>query len=200
MAMNLSLYPSQNIILTEHGAFFYHRTWVTPSDDSWRLNFAGFTPNLDINAGFGCVLRDQNAIFKAGYAAPIRNSGDGTETELIALYIGLDIAQRQGVDYLEIEGDYSFVMQILTGVVDPMSFSLPSSVRKLLGECRKLIGKFRSVKAHEVHFHANEPAKQLAVMGSQLDEAVQWLDNIPSPIADSIILDVIGRWMPLDGP
>lgn len=119
---------------------FLPQNLVTPSDDSWRLNFAGFTPNSDINVGFGCVLRDQNAIFKAGYAAPIRDSGDATETELIALYVGLDIAQRQGVDYLEIEGDYSFVMQNLTGVVDPMSFSMPTSVRELLGECIKLMG------------------------------------------------------------
>lgn len=59
---------------------------------------------------------------------------------MIALYVGLDIAQRQGVDYLEIEGDYSVVMQNLTGVVDPMSFSMPTSVRELLGECIKLMG------------------------------------------------------------
>ncbi|GMY33311.1 Ribonuclease H-like domain containing protein [Fagus crenata] len=200
MAMNLNHVPVQNIVHTENGVLVHCRTWIPPSDDSWKLSFAGCTPGSALfKAGVGIVVRDQNAIFKTAFAAPIRNFGNQTVTELTALNLGLDLALKQGVDFIEIEGDYSPVINILTSE-DVVPSSFPSSVRTLVVECGDLLNKFRSVLVRQVHFQANESANTLAVVGCELDESFQWINKPPQVIAESLILDVIGRWMPLAGP
>lgn len=196
MDTNLTLGPAQPTVDTEYGVLVHSISWVTPYEDSWRLNFSGYTTGAaNGNAGAGCVLRDQNAIFKAACAAPIKDCENVEMTELVALNLGLDIALRQGVDYIEIAGDYSIVIRLLAGE----SIPFPSSVQSLIEECSYFLAKFRGVMIRQVPIHANEPANLLAIFGSGFEEPLQWFDKPPPEIADSLIGDVIGRWMPLDG-
>lgn len=197
MALNLTPGSLQHPLHMENVLLVRRVAWLTPGDDSWRLNFAGYSasvPNGD--AGIGCILRDQNAIFKAGYAAPIRDSGNVTKTELISLKIGLEIALRLGIDYLEIAGDYSIVIRLLLGELLP----LPPSVQVLLEECYHFLAQFRSTRIRQLHIHANEPANKLAIIGAELEEPLHWVDKAPPEIAESLLADVIGRWMPLADP
>lgn len=73
MDKNLTLGPAQPTVDTEYGVLVHSISWDTPFEDSWRLNFSGYTGAADGSAGVGCVLRDQNAIFKAACAAPIKD-------------------------------------------------------------------------------------------------------------------------------
>ncbi|WRX09491.1 Ribonuclease H domain - like 4 [Theobroma cacao] len=97
----------------------HHIAWIPPSDDSWKLNFAG---SIGSNSGgSGCVLRDQNGIFKVACATPSQGYKDLIMAELIALRHGLIIAIKYGVNYIEIEGDQSLVIQMLVGQAIPFS-------------------------------------------------------------------------------
>lgn len=183
---------SQKFLITDQGAFVHHIAWTPTNDDSWKLNFAGCTSDLSSKAGIGCVLRDQNAIFKVACAAPLRDCDSITKAELMALRLGLDLAITQGVDYLEVEGDYPIVFRLLQGRILPLS----SSTETLLEQCIRYLERFRRVKVRQVNFKANEVANAIATMSTDQEEPRHWFDEPPSEIAQMLVSDVIGRWMP----
>ncbi|KAK3227294.1 hypothetical protein Dsin_007156 [Dipteronia sinensis] len=183
---------SQKIVYTDNGVLYHHISWTPSSDDSWRINFAGQVAAESKNAGAGFILRDQNAKFKAAYAAPVRNCNLRLEAELVGLKHGLVMAIRHGVDYLEIEGDYSIEMRVLAG-----EQIIPSSanINKLAKKCSYLLKQFFSVKICQVDFDSNQGANEVAAIGINLKKHKKWLGEPPSNIYEILITDVIGRWI-----
>ncbi|KAA8524105.1 hypothetical protein F0562_010464 [Nyssa sinensis] len=177
--------PFQAIIHTGNGKMVPYVAWTTTFEDSWRLNFAGSTMGESNIAGTGCILHDQNAIFKAAYAAPLKDSSNGVETELSALKFGLCVAIHQGVDYLEIEGDSAMAMRLLLGNISPFSLR----IKEHLDQCMFLIGKLQTVMLHTVEDYANRAANKLAAMATDLSEPMHWIEEPPSAIIQILIED-----------
>ncbi|XP_022760086.1 uncharacterized protein LOC111306518 [Durio zibethinus] len=168
----------------------YHVAWIPPSDNSWKLNFAGCI--RPIGTGAGCILRDQNAIFKVACAVPIKACRDLVMAELIALKHGLIIAINYGVDYIEIEGDQPLVIQMLQGHQATPFYEI---CRGVLHECFNCIKNFRSVKVHQIHQYSNCAANDIARIATELQELSYWDGNPPSAIVNTLVTDVIGRWI-----
>lgn len=183
----------ESSIFTDQGVFVHHVAWTPTSNDSWKLNFACCTTQLSNTTGAGCLLRDQNAVFKAACAAPLKDCESITMAELIALHHGLDIAVTQGVDYLEVEGDFSIVFQLLQGQILPLS----SSTETLLEDCVQYFRRFRSLKVRQIKHGANAVAKKIAALSIGLAEPGYWFDKPPSDIAELLFGDVVGRWVPV---
>ncbi|KAK4834157.1 hypothetical protein QYF36_017901 [Acer negundo] len=180
------------IVYTDNGVLYHHISWTPSSDDSWRINFAGQVAAGSKNAGAGIILRDQNAKFKAAYAAPVRNCNRRLEAELVGLKHGLIMAIRHGVDYLEIEGDYLIEMQVLAGEqIIPSSANINKHAKK----CSYLLKQFRSVKISQVDFDSNQGANEVATIGIDLKKRKKWLAEPPSNISGILITDVIGHWI-----
>ncbi|KAL5741903.1 hypothetical protein ACOSP7_028635 [Xanthoceras sorbifolium] len=180
---------SPNLSNPNNSELYHFISWTPPSDQSWRINFAGYV-NGSKKAGAGCILRDQNAKFKAACAVPVMNCNNLVGAELTGLKHGLVMAIKQGVDYLEIEGDYSPAMRLLFGEV---SIPLSSKIYQLVDHCSYLLNQFRSVKIREVNIDINSGANEVATIGICLKNPKQWLDEPPSEISEILITDVIGR-------
>lgn len=171
----------------------HHVAWIPPSDYSWKLNFAGLVVDRESGtAGVGFILRDENAMFKAGCAAPVDDCDDIIIAELTALSHGLEVAMNQGVEYLEIEGDCAIVFQVLHRRVEPVS----SFAQDLLDQCIHYIQAFRCAKIRRVNNHSNVAANKMAAIAIGEDEAIFWFSKPPPEISEILVEDVIGRWVP----
>ncbi|KAK2651234.1 hypothetical protein Ddye_018723 [Dipteronia dyeriana] len=169
----------------------YHISWTPVSDESWRINFVGHVVDGCENAGAGFILRDQNAKFKAACAAPVINCSSRLGAELVGLKHGLDMALKLGVDYLEVETDNSIAMKVIFGVSIPSS----SSSKQFIEDCSYLLKQFRCVKFGQVDIHSNQGANEVAAIGIGLKKPIEWLDEPPTYISETLTMDVIGRWI-----
>ncbi|XP_024928418.1 uncharacterized protein LOC107416686 isoform X2 [Ziziphus jujuba] len=153
------------------------------------------TPGSSIftDQGAGCLMRDQNAIFRAACAAPLKDCESITVAELTALHHGLEIAVTQGVDYLEVEGDHPIVFQLLQGQILPLS----SSTETLLEECIQYFRRFRSLNIRQVKHSVNAVANKIATLSIGRVEPCYWFDKPPSEITELLLGDVVGRWVPI---
>ncbi|KAL3745785.1 hypothetical protein ACJRO7_014837 [Eucalyptus globulus] len=169
-----------------------HFSWIPPVEpDAWKLNFAGYFIDEDMVAGTGCILRDQNGVFVAACAGPVKKCGTPTMAHLMALEQGLDVAMRLGVDYLEVEGEHPDVIRMIQRTFMP---STPG-MAILLDRCFDLLDGFRKVMVRRIHHLSNEAANVLAAKGRRLEELVHWNDEPPSDIAPVLVTDVIGQWV-----
>lgn len=191
--MSLPSEFSRMYLATNHGFVAHHVAWIPTSDGSWKLNFAGLVADRKSGiAGAGFILRDANAIFKAGCAEPVENCDDIITAELMALFHGLEAAMNQGVEYLEIEGDYGLLFQVLHRRVEPVS---PVSL-ELLDRCIRFIQAFRDAKVRQVNKHSNVAANKMAAIGVGEEEPIFWFNVPPPEISEILVDDVIGRWVP----
>ncbi|KAJ7964624.1 Ribonuclease H-like domain containing protein [Quillaja saponaria] len=194
MALNLNFNPS-NIFCTEQGTYIRFIAWIPPSDDSWRLNFGSYNEDDDESGfiGVGCLLRDDKAVFKAGYADAYSDCGDNiTLVELKALKVGLLLAVKNGVDYIEIEGDNSIVVRILKGEIIPLCPVL----KDITAECVEIMIKsFRQIIIRRIDVNGNKGATGLAIVGFDNQKTFSWQNEAPQGINKILINDVIGRWI-----
>ncbi|CAB4274013.1 unnamed protein product [Prunus armeniaca] len=73
-------------------------------------------------------MRDHNAVFKAAFAQHVEMVSSFTRAQSTAFSRALEFAKREGVDYLEIEGNHPFVFRMMWGDVTRTS----SMIRGLL--------------------------------------------------------------------
>lgn len=169
-----------------------HVSWIPPVEpDAWKLNFAAYFIDEDMVAGTGCVLRDQNAVFVAACAGPVKKCNNPTMAHLVALEQGLNVAMRLGVDYLEVEGEHPDVIRMIQRTLMPSTPSMAT----LLDRCFDLLDGFRKVMVRRIHHLSNEAANVLASTGRRLEEPVHWTDEPPSDIVTILVTDVIGQWV-----
>ncbi|EOX93219.1 Uncharacterized protein TCM_002059 [Theobroma cacao] len=105
--------------------------------------------------------------------------------ELIALRHGLIIAIKYGVDYIEIEGDQSLVIQMLVRQAIPFS----KICQSILADCVKYIKSFRSVKVHQIDEYSNDAANNIARIATELEETSHWDGWVPTKIANILVTD-----------
>ncbi|PON38746.1 Ribonuclease H-like domain containing protein [Parasponia andersonii] len=177
---------------TGHDLLVYHISWIPPSDCSWKLNFAGFVADCESGiAGVGFILRDENAIFKAGCAEPVNECDNIVTAELLALTHGLEVAMNQGIDFIEIEGDCVPLLELLYCQAEPMS----SYAQELLDQCIDFIKSFRGVNIRRINSYSNGAANKMAALAISEDEPIFWFGQPPPEISEILVEDVIGRWV-----
>lgn len=113
--MNLPSCSSKAFKSTTRSILAFHVAWIPSTDISWKLNFAGFVADHQTGTGGATfILRDENAILKSACALPVEQAENLFVAELMALRHDLQTAVKQGVEYLEIEGDCSSCFKCCT--------------------------------------------------------------------------------------
>ncbi|OMO89004.1 hypothetical protein COLO4_19990 [Corchorus olitorius] len=140
-----------------------HFAWIPPSDDSWKLNYAGFVgPN---GSGSGCVLRDQNAFFKAACARPLKDCKDLILAELDGLHQGLMLAIS--VKVRQIYEISNIAANTVAGIAAQfLSASEEISAAAFNDDADRLKLPQHYNKAHLKMHDKSKPQPQLAVMNS----------------------------------
>lgn len=190
MALDWNPVAPVRFIPSENGLVIHYIAWTPPFEDSWKLSFAGCTNVKFDKVGIGCVLRDQNAIFKHAVSAPVIGCTCTIEIELEALRFGLCEAVKLGIDYLEIEGESETAMRVILGHISPSTLL----TQLLFDECVSTIGKFQMVSFHPVHDYANRAARKLAKNAIDEGQLVRWSKKTPPAISKILIEDIIGRY------
>ncbi|CAB4304474.1 unnamed protein product [Prunus armeniaca] len=121
--------PSQRMLITNKGPCVRYIAWM---NDFWKLSFTGHYKHESKTASVGCIMRDHNAVFKAAFAQHVGMVSSFTRAQLTAFSRALEFAKREGVDYLEIEGNHPFVFRMMWGNVTRTS----SMIRGLVNKCR----------------------------------------------------------------
>lgn len=190
MILDLNPIAAVRFFSSENGGMFHYVAWTPPFENSWKLNFAGsIYDGFDIG-GVGCVLRDENGIFKSALSAPVKGYTCAVATELAALKYGLYEAVLQGSDYLEIEGESEIAMRVILGQIKPSS----PLIQNLFIECVSILDNFRMVRFHPVRGYVNRAANKLVELAIDKDETMRWPKEPPSTISEILIEDVIGRY------
>ncbi|KAK9904525.1 hypothetical protein M0R45_000608 [Rubus argutus] len=168
-----------------------HRTPL--SAGWWKLNYA-FAYNRTSRRVFACcILRDQNAQFKAIYAGCVGNNVHNiTLAALNAFRCAAGLAASEGGDPLEIEGENQTVFRLLRGEIP----SPNETTRELVGQCLGEFNRLRMVWFRCVEPHANVAANRLARIAMNTEQTWFFVDNLPAQIAEILNIDVNGHYVP----
>lgn len=137
-------------------------------------------------------MRDHNAVFKAAIAGLSLKISDGVVAHLTAFSRAVDFAITEGIDYLQIEGNHPFVFEMITGET-----KIPDSLtRGLVFRCIHDLQKLRSVTFCSVTMGDKFSANLLPRIATERQRLEFWPDIPPKEVAEGLVLNVIGRWMP----
>lgn len=186
--------PIQKFIVNDKNEIFVHKiVWTPPFTGSWKLNYAYACNRTSRKAFVGCILRCQNANFKALYAGPVgQGARSSTDAALMAITCGIGLAASQGGDSLEIEGENETMFSLVTGQIPPSN----EATRELVARCLQELHNLRRVVFRCVQPDANEAATLLAKMAMEMEATWFYVDNPPPEIAAILDADVNGRYVP----
>ncbi|KAI4308609.1 hypothetical protein L6164_031665 [Bauhinia variegata] len=140
-----------------------------------------------------CILRDQIGFFQAACAKPLKLCDDFLVAELKALKKGLKLALKEGVDYLEIEGNVEILCNLLAG-----DFALfPFSAKTIARKCFDLMLYFRGINARQAQFQTDYAVRKVAAEAANSKEPRYWQKRISPEIAEILAGDILGRWIPV---
>lgn len=113
--------PIQKFIVNDKNEIFVHKiVRMPPFTGPWKLNYVYACNRTSSKAFVGCILRCQNADFKALYAGPVgQDAGSSTDSALMAMTCAIGLAASQGGDSLEIEGENETMFSLVTGQIPP---------------------------------------------------------------------------------
>ncbi|CAL9013309.1 unnamed protein product, partial [Prunus brigantina] len=150
--------PSPRMLITHKGPCVSYIAWTPPLNGFWKLSLTGHYKHASKTASVGCIMRDHNAVFKAAFAQHVGKVSSFTRAQLTAFSRAIEFAKREGVDYLEIEGNHPFVFRMMWGDVTRTS----SMIRGLL-----INADIRSVRPRHVNMYGNLAANLLARISLQ---------------------------------
>ncbi|KAK9924214.1 hypothetical protein M0R45_032596 [Rubus argutus] len=186
--------PIQKFIVNDKNEIFVHKiVWTPPFAGPWKLNYVYACNRTSRKSFVGCILRCQNADFKALYAGPVgQDAGSSTDAALMAMTCAIGLAASQGGDSLEIEGENETMFSLVTGQIPPTN----EATRELVARCLQELHNLRRVVFRCVQPDANEAATLLAKMAMETEETWFCVDNPPPEIAAILDADVNGRYVP----
>ncbi|KAM0959142.1 hypothetical protein EV1_024152 [Malus domestica] len=184
--------PFLDMLFANQIVLAQHISWTSPPNNAWKISFAGHHEPESGTGSFACIVRDHNAVFKTAIAGPSGKVSDGVVAHLTAFSRAVDFAITEGIDYLQIEGNHPFVFEMITGET-----KIPDSLtRGLVFRCIHDLQKLKSVTFRSVTMGDNFAANLLARIATERQRVEFWPDIPPKEVAESLVLDVIGRWMP----
>jgi len=116
--------------------------WKTPQEGWVKLNCDGAHKSLVNLSGCGGLIRDSSGNCLNSYARKI-GSCDALHAEIVCMYIGMDMARRQGITHLQVESDSSLLVDMVTGKCN------------INGNVPTLIQRIRDLKNMSWHVHIN---------------------------------------------
>ncbi|KAM5580171.1 hypothetical protein ABKV19_009757 [Rosa sericea] len=189
--------PIQKFMVTENEIFIHKIVWMRPFAGSWKLNYAYAYNQTSRKAFVGCVIRSENAAFKALLAGVAGQDARSTsDAALMALTAAVGLAVSQGGDFLEIEGENETTFSLVTGQIPPSD----ELTRELMFRCLRELQNFRRVEFRHVKPDTNEAANHLARMAMETEESWFYADNPPPEVAAILDADVNGRYVPWEHP
>ncbi|KAL6287037.1 hypothetical protein ACE6H2_011427 [Prunus campanulata] len=123
------------------------------------------------------LIRDHNVVFKAAFAQHVGMVSSFTRAQFTAFSRALEFAKREGVNYLEIEGNHPFVFRMMWGDVTRTS----SMIRGLVNKCRCDLRQIRSVGLRHVNMYGNLAANLLVriILQPQQEEKFLYVPGTP---------------------
>ncbi|XP_021826580.1 uncharacterized protein LOC110767363 [Prunus avium] len=162
--------PSPRMLITNKGPCVCYIAWTPRLNGFWKLSFTGHYKYESKTASVGCIMRYHNAVLKAAFAQHVGMVSSFTRAQSTAFSRALEFAKREGVDYLEIEGNHPFVFRIMWGDVTRTS----SVIRGLVNKCRCDLRQIRSVRLRHVNMYGNLAANLLARIPLQPQQERSW--------------------------
>lgn len=166
-------------------------SWTAPPLDWAALNTDGAARGSPGPAGGGGVLRDCRGHFIRGFAANFGHC-NAYKAEVLALELGLRMAQQQGITKLIIQMDNKACIEALQN--DQL---LGGEYVHLLSVCRNIISSFgNNIRMFHCYREGNKVADRLANVGIVRIEGITYFDVPPIEIRDTLREDVIGVTTP----
>ena len=103
--------------------------WKWPRDGWVKLNCDGAQKSSINLSGCGDLLRDSNGDCLISYARKI-GACDEFHTEMWAMYLGLELAQRRRITHLQVESDSKVLVDMITGNCN-INGSVPTLIRRI---------------------------------------------------------------------
>jgi hypothetical protein len=103
--------------------------WNRPREGWVKLNCDG-THKSSVNlSGCGGLLRDSSGVCLVSYARKL-GTCDALVAEMWGMYLGMDLAMRQGMTHLQVDSDSKLLVDMVTGNCT-INGNIPTLVRRI---------------------------------------------------------------------
>ncbi|PNX95042.1 ribonuclease H [Trifolium pratense] len=142
-------------------------------------------------SGCGGLLRDNNDICLSSFARKI-GSCDALHAEMWGMYIGMDLARRQGITHLQVESDSKVLVEMVTGNYND-NRNIPTLVRRI----RDLTNLNWHVQINHTWREGNKSADWLANYSLTLNSFdLHVLETPPREFQSLLFYDSSGTCLP----
>jgi ribonuclease HI len=165
--------------------------WKRPREGWIKLNCDGaYKDSLGL-AGCGGLFRDSDGRWIKGYSRKI-GTCDALSAEMWGMYLGMQLAWRQGFHHLQVESDSKSLVDMITGKVK-FNGNPPTLVRRI-GELIKLNWQ---VQFNHTCREGNISADWMANFSFSLNSFnIHVMETPPNEVSNLLFADVSGACMP----
>jgi len=165
--------------------------WKTPREGWVKLNCDGAHKSSSSLSGCGGLLRDSMGNCLNSYARKI-GSCDALHAEMWGMYIGMDMARRQGITHLQVESDSKILVDMVTGKCN-INGNVPTLIRRI----RDLKNMSWQVQINHIWREGNRSADWLANFSLSLDSFdLHVIETPPRELRCLLFDDISGACMP----
>jgi ribonuclease HI len=165
--------------------------WKQPQDGWFKLNCDGAHKSSINLSGCGGLLRNSYGICVSSFARKI-GSCDALHAEMWGMYIGMDLARRQGITHLQVESDSKVLVDMVTGNCK-VNGRIPTLIRRI----RDLKTLDWQVQINHTWREGNRSADWLANFSLTLDSFdLHIVETPPRELRSLIFDDLSGACMP----
>ncbi|WJX23886.1 hypothetical protein P8452_13068 [Trifolium repens] len=165
--------------------------WKSPQEGWVKLNCDGSQNDRASLAGCGGLLRDSNGKWIKGYSRKI-GSCDALHAEMWGMYLGMDLAWRQGITHLHVESDSKVLVDMVTNRV-----KLDGRTPTLVLRIKHLLALSWQVILSHTWREGNRSADWLANFSYSLDSFdIHVLETPPRELQSMLFDDISGACMP----
>ncbi|GAU44764.1 hypothetical protein TSUD_246570 [Trifolium subterraneum] len=164
--------------------------WKQPQEGWIKLNCDGAHKSSINLSGCGGLLRDNNGNCLSSFARKI-GSCDALQAEMWGMYIGMNLARRQGITHLQVESDSKMLVDMVTG-----NCNVNENIPTLIKCIRSLKNMNWHVQFNHKWREGNRSVDWLANFDLTLSSFdLQVLGSLPRELQSLIFYDVFGACM-----
>ncbi|CAJ2669285.1 unnamed protein product [Trifolium pratense] len=165
--------------------------WKQPQEGWIKLNCDGAHKSSINLSGCGGLLRDSYGNCLSSFARKI-GSCDALHAEMWGMYIGMNLARRQGITHLQVESDSKMLVDMVTGNCN-VNGNIPTLIKRI----RDLKNMNWHVQFNHTWREGNRSADWLANFSLTLNSFdLHVLESPPRELQSLIFDDVSGACMP----
>ncbi|GAU12898.1 hypothetical protein TSUD_73850 [Trifolium subterraneum] len=165
--------------------------WKKPQDGRVKLNYDGACKELGEFAGCGGLFRDSDGRWIKGFTRKI-GAFDALHVEMWGMYLGIDIAWRNGLSHLTVESDSKVLINMITNKCNIKGHT-PSLIRRI----QEFLQKDWQIRFVHTWREGNRSARWLANFSLT---SISWnlviMESPPSELRQLLFDDFSGACMP----